>query len=168
MKQVRNCVFETNSSSTHSISFVAQKNLEENQMPIDDDGYIHAWFDEFGWENCYYYAQSERLSYLLTMAMHLNDFYIWCGSEKEIQEDIELFMETNDFKLISDEIAQHANCKGIVLNHSEGYIDHQSREDYGCLDQFLYEVGTDIVGFVFGDTTIHTDNDNHYSWEDDY
>lgn len=127
MKQIRNKVFETNSSSTHSISFSARDTLEDNTMPIDEyDGYIHATFGEFGWEIESYYDQESKLSYLLTMAAHLNGFYFWCVNESEFEEDLKKFIETEDFKTLSDEIASYANCNGVWIDYGEGYVDHQS------------------------------------------
>lgn len=159
MIQIRKGVFETNSSSMHSITF-SGKELEENKMAIDYDGYIHATFGEFGWEVESYYDQGTKLSYLLTMAMHLNDFYVWCcRSTEDAEREIEEFMQTEDFKRISDAVGEYAHCNGIIIDYGEGYIDHQSRE-YGCLDEFLYDCGTDIINFVFGDAVVHTDNDN--------
>lgn len=157
-RQIRKGVFETNSSSTHSISF-CKKELERNNMPIDCDGYIHARFGEFGWEIANYYDQENKLSYLLTMAMHLNGFCTFYGDD--IDEDIEHFMNTDDFKRISGDIADYVGCNGIIIDNSEGYIDHQSREDYFTLDQFLNENCTDIINFVFGNVVVHTDNDNY-------
>lgn len=159
MIQIRKGVFETNSSSTHSITF-SGKALEENTMRIDDDGYIHAEFGEFGWEVESYYDQETKLSYLLTMAMHLNDCYVWCGNTEENEREIEEFMKTEDFARISNVVGEYAHCNGIIIDYSEGYIDHQSR-DYDTLDDFLDDCGTDIINFVFGDVIVNTDNDNY-------
>ena len=68
MRQIRNGVFETNSSSTHSVSVRCGKGLQQNWMPVGNDGYIHASLDEFGWEIETYRDQDAKLSYLLTMA----------------------------------------------------------------------------------------------------
>ena len=48
MRQIRNGVFETNSSSTHSVSVRCGKGLQQNWMPVGNDGYIHASLDEIG------------------------------------------------------------------------------------------------------------------------
>lgn len=164
MIQIRNNVFETNSSSSHSISFSSRdSSLKENCMLIDDDGYIHAKFGEFGWEIKDYYDQANKLSYLLTMAAALNGIYVYnyfC-EDGEQEDAINEFIETEDFKKISDEIAGYAHCNGIVMDYSKGYIDHQSYENYINLDDFLDWNNTNILDFVFGNVIVHTDNDNH-------
>ena len=159
MRQIRNGVFETNSSSVHSIT-VCNKELEENRIPIDEDGYIHAYFSEFGWDIDDYYDQESKLSYLLTMAAHLNNCYPYCFAPQEQEEIIEKFVQTDDFKRISSEIADYANCEGVILDLSEGYIDHQSIYN-NSLDEFLEWNNTNIIDFVFGGVIIHTDNDNY-------
>lgn len=160
MKQIRRGTFETNSSSTHSISIYDYNKLEENKMSIDDEGYIHAYFSDFGWEVEDYYDQESKLSYLLTMAAHLNDFYPDYYAREEQEEMIEKFVQSTDFKRISSEIAEHAKCDGIILDYSKGYIDHQSI--YGkSLDDFLEYNNTNIIDFVFGGIVVHTDNDNY-------
>lgn len=72
MKQIRRGVFETNSSSTHSVTVDHSKGLSPNYLYVSDDGYVHAEFGEFGWEVWDYTDQETRLSYLLTMARCLN------------------------------------------------------------------------------------------------
>ena len=159
MRQVRNGVFETNSSSVHSIS-ICNRELEQNKMLIADDGYIHIELGEFGWAIRNYSDQYSKLSYLITMAVHLNDFYIWCCNQEERKLEIEAFMQTEDFKHISDEISKYAGCNGIIIDESEGYIDHQSIYS-NSLEAFLDLNNTDIIEFVFGGVIVHTDNDNH-------
>ena len=159
MLQVREKIFESNSSSTHSISFMCRdRSLEQNHIVIDNDGYMHVEFGKFGWEVCTYTDQYNKLSYLLTMALQLNGNDVWYGDD--IDEEIEKFMETEDFKLINDEIARYANCNGIIIDHSVGYVDHQSV--YGrTIRGFLDENDTDVLDFVYGSVVVHTDNDNH-------
>lgn len=159
MIQIRRGVFETNSSSTHSISIYSH-DLMQNNMRIDEDGYIHAEFGEFGWEEEQYSDQWSRLSYLLTMAMHKEGFYFYYC--KNYEDELATFLKTTSFNKINDAVSNYCNCKGIWIDKSEGYIDHQSHEDYSSLDDFLEEHSTNIAEFVFGNgTIIHTDNDNH-------
>lgn len=162
MKQIRHSVFETNSSSTHSVC-IHRNRIEQNTMVVRDDGYIHATLGEFGWEVKDYYSQEEKLSYLLTMAAHKNGLSIdYYGNEEENQKEIDALQETEDFKHISSEVAKHAGCNGVVIDYSTGYIDHQSHEDYCSMGDFLNDYGVSILEFIFGSgVVVHTDNDNH-------
>lgn len=164
MRQVRKCVFETNSSSTHSVVVKRGKGLQPNYLFISDDGYIHSEFGEFGWEVWNYDDQETRLCYLLTMARileHCNE-ESFGGGEEDFRIDMDRFMETRSFREIEDVVVEYTGCRGIRCDRSDYYADHQSREDYGTIHDFLNEYGIDIKEFIFGaGVTLHTDNDNH-------
>jgi len=161
MKQIRRSVFETNSSSTHSIT-ITHRGLANNNMPVDRDGFIHTELGEFGWEVEDYDDQASRLSYLVTMLAEKSQIEAWWHGDKTTKEIATEIMETREFERLSDEIGRHARCKGVIIDPSEGYIDHQSHEDYRSFQDFLDECGTDVVEFVFGrGNVVHTDNDNH-------
>lgn len=161
MRQIRHSVFETNSSSTHSIT-IKHKGLGNNSMKVQDDGYIHTALGEFGWEIADYRSQEDRLSYLVTMLAEKHGFNtIWCDDETAAERISDL-MKTKDFKQLSDEVGNYARCRGVIIDNSQGYIDHQSHEYYNTLNDFLREYRTDIVEFVFGrGNIVHTDNDNY-------
>ena len=82
--------------------------------------------------------------------------------------------------MVEDVICKYCNCEGIKLKGEfevkrgswdgkeyyyldfDGYIDHQSHEDYSCLQDFLDDYGVTIEEFIFSPNVIlHTDNDNH-------
>ena len=162
MRQIRHGVFETNSSSTHSVT-VRQKGLQSNYMKIHSDGYIHTELGEFGWEIESYDGQEDKLSYLVTMLAEKNGGAdIWWRSDKTRQELVQDLMKTKDFKRISKEIGTYAKCEGVIIDPSSGYIDHQSHEEYATVQEFLNDYRIDAVEFVFGrGVVLHTDNDNH-------
>ena len=162
MKKIRRNVFETNSSSTHSITFSRRdQTAESNHLPIEDDGYIHMRLGEFGWEINSYTDQYNKLSYLLTMCAELNGIDFWCINDATFESSLEELYDCDEFQLISSVIGEYANCKGIKLDRCEGYIDHQSHEDYSSIPDFLESNGTDIIDFVYGNVIVNTDNDNH-------
>lgn len=161
MKQIRHNVFETNSSSTHSM-IIHHNGIQKNEIPIGEDGYIHVKMNEFGWEVRNYYSQYDRLSYLITMFATTSGAHtLWVSDKDELNKVANDLMNNKWFKGFSKEIAKHAKCKGLKIDPSEGYIDHQSCE-YGSVIEFLNEWDTDAMEFVFGHGIIvHTDNDNH-------
>lgn len=170
MLQIRREVFETNSSSTHSVSIKTGGIIAvcESYLNVSDDGYIHVELGDFGWEVESYYEQDVRLSYLLTMAYEKNyDSYsmIEYDDRDYARKRVERFMSTNDFNEISEMVAKHASCRGVIIDvngREEGYIDHQSHEDYRTYKDFLREYRLSAKEFVFGEgVVLHTDNDNH-------
>ena len=163
MRQIRRNVFETNSSSTHSISFSSRDEaLEESVLKVANDGYIHIGFGEFGWEIETYSSQGSKLSYLLTMIACVNGLTpSWY--EKDFGYLRTEITELDDFKTLNDEIIEYTRCEyGLYIDESYGYIDHQSFEDYRSLKDFLNDWGVkNCIEFIFGNVIVHTDNDNH-------
>lgn len=164
MKQIRNSVFETNSSSTHSVSIKNFTEIRIDDLPVSyDDNRVHTSFGRFGWEVDFYRDAETKLSYLITMIAEFEHLDIWRGTPWN--EDIlnERLMESEDFRNINDVIAERYNCDGVWVDSSEGYIDHQSYEDYNCINDFLNDWGVDSVDdFIFNcNIVLHTDNDNH-------
>lgn len=174
-RQIRNNVFETNSSSTHSVS-ISNKNsnyYNEDCLKnyIEWDNKVHVEFGEFGWEVEHYSYPYSKLQYIVTMLVETEG--------RNVSTVDELF-ETDGFKLINDAVADYCNCDGIWIDSEmkmdsyewgekietyishDGYIDHQSCEDYDSVQDFLDDYGVDITKFIFDDgVCVITDNDNH-------
>lgn len=164
MKQIRRNVFETNSSSSHAISFSnSNHNLDYTQLVPDNDGVIHCHFDEFGW---WYSGEGDtnsakvKLNYLITQICATNDcIRPWCCKKYEIQEAAESVMETDDFKMLEEDIIhtlkeQSINAKKIVVDSDrEGYVDHQSvcairnilPDECGTYSDFVFDKGYDLL-----------------------
>lgn len=175
-RQIRRGVFETNSSSTHSVS-VSHNNNQYYEPTIlnafidECDNKVHVKFGEFGWEIKNYSLPYNKLQYIVTMLAE---------TEGGMISDIDDFFETDGFKLINDAVADYCHCDGIWIDEDmqldnyewngktyyyiehNGYIDHQSHEAYQSVQDFLDDYGLDVTQFIFDDGVIvHTDNDNH-------
>lgn len=106
MKLIRENAFETNSSSSHSISLGKElgKDFVLDTIYPDQEGKIVIADGDYGWEFYKTNDAIEKASYALT------DF-------KEKQDLIELLEEV---------IKEHTDCKEVVFIQEGGYIDHQS------------------------------------------
>lgn len=163
-RQIRKSVFESNSSSMHSLT-VSVNDMWDTLKVDEFENKVITKFDEFGWEVESYIDAATKLSYIVTMLVETHcDVY----SMEELEE-------TEDFKLINDVVANYCNCDGIRIdsrleqeewngktydwNDHDGYIDHQSvmgvkklLEEYGCtMEEFIFNKGV----------VLHIDNDNH-------
>lgn len=145
MRQIRNGVFETNSSSTHSIAI---------PKSCDNVNYISFHIDEFGWE----WREADPEDYFYTA------IYETSNSTSEVEEKIERLKSILDSHGIGyrfGEVEYHiwhsdyANKDYLSLDY--GYIDHGNE-----LKEFVDELLDDgdklvrflSMGFVF------TGNDN--------
>ena len=183
MKRViRNNIWESNSSSTHSVSVSKYSNKYWKISPAPD-GYVHCSFGEFGWEVEDYCDPGMKLSYALTMVAETECFKThWNGATVDGFKTEEEFYETDGFKLINECVKNVCNCDGVIVDNPGikfreyetnsgkmsgyvehyGYIDHQSYENYNNLQEFLDDYGVDIEHFIFDKSVVlHTDNDNH-------
>lgn len=135
MKKVRKNVFETNSSSTHSICIA--KNVEYD---IPEKLYLE--LGDFGWEQNTLNSTSEKASYLYT------------GLVNYFPEKLNGVVDTLKSKGI--EVTMEEEKENSWDN---GYVDHGSD-----LDDFIKGVTESedrLLSFLFsGLSFIHTGNDN--------
>lgn len=157
--QVRNLVFETNSSSVHSV-VIKKTKKEIIYYPIK------ARFGEFGWGYERLRTPEEKLSYILT------EFRYKCyinrdglGSVLDCWDSLTTYEE---YKLLNEIIRQRTGSD-IIWNYYSlindrysskyGYIDHQSL--YTIADSEL-DTPEKLVDFIFNPNCyIIIDNDNH-------
>lgn len=138
-RQIRNMVFETNSSSTHSIAISKKK-------PVVGK-HIRFGIGEFGWENdCV-----DTADYLYTAILEQNEADELLGKLKEIlnSHSIEYEFEEPNYETSSD---------GKYKWLSDGYVDHSSETR-----EFIFAVLDDedlLMRCLFGDSQVYTGNDN--------
>lgn len=168
MKVTRRAVFETNSSSTHSISI---SNIGALKFPTS----IFMTFDDFGWEiNTHYDAQT-KLSYVLTgiqyrhgWQTHYPDNY-WTDDVVKNSFDVlrkNAILTSKYFQWLVEMLQE--NSIEILDGYSSttddfGYIDHQSID---VLDELWSEdeatFKSNMKNFIFNSNSyLHTDNDNY-------
>ena len=144
MKKIRQNVFETNSSSVHSL-VINSEGLEPSNLKIDPKtDHIIVNTQYFGKEYNIYSTQEDKLSYLITYIItSLQSTY----DNDEILE-VELF---KDYRFIDIEniIKEYCNCSGIIVNiDEEGGFDHQtSPYESGCIINLYDE--EEIKNFIF-------------------
>ncbi len=167
-RQIRIGVFETNSSSTHTLTIAGKNNgeyftVDPKDVPDDPglaalpgDNKVHVKLGEFGWECTAFNNAYDKLSYALTMVVMTE-----CDGQS--------VYDSKGFNDINKLIQTKLNCDGITIdNYPNGdyYIDHQSYDYYSSLDDFLNEYGVTLEDFIFDKNIIViTKNDNMYDDE---
>lgn len=144
-RQIRSSVFETNSSSTHSIAVPKNSNVHN---------YISFHADEFGWS----YEEVNAADYFYTAIYETSE------SEEEVNEKIEklknILKERNIeyyFEKPETHMWYYEYEDKYYLSLDDGYIDHGSE-----LNDFVNELlddGDKLVRFLFGGL-VFTGNDN--------
>lgn len=153
MIKIRYVVFETNSSSTHSLSLrrekVKESTIEEIKESLNcfltEDNYIKIDLAEYDWGWEILETPSEKLKYILTKGIYGN------GS-------LSYYMLTDEYFAIENWITEELGYKGLIIDDTtDYYIDHQSA--YNEFDRYVIDILTDhnyiiVIG-----------NDNSYAPE---
>lgn len=147
-RKIRKNLFETNSSSVHTLAYKNAK-WANPDLPINPEtGKVIGRLGKFGKGYRYYETQAEKLSYLLTA--------IWCFCDKDFEEAEDSWC----FRDLEEIIMDHCDCTGLEIDRlSEGYIDHQCYPDYGECELFDL-TKFNMENFIFNDNImLHTDCD---------
>jgi hypothetical protein len=150
--QTRQAVFETNSSSTHSLSISSGSADLLDTLPLNEQGEVVLNGGQFGWEVEDYSDAGTKASYAAIYVL------AWSGEKSAKYKDV-----------LDTVIKQQTGCTNVVYNFSTdwsndgretSYIDHQSVEG-GELD-YLFEDPEVLRQFIFNPhSVLHTDNDNY-------
>jgi|tagenome__1003787_1003787.scaffolds.fasta_scaffold15557292_1 hypothetical protein len=101
MRQIRHSVFETNSSSTHSIS-ISNDVKTLDPLCVDENGVVAIDGQGFGWEYETYTDAQSKASYAMIYA------HEWSGEKKD-----------EHIRILTDVIKQQTGCKEVVYNYSD-------------------------------------------------
>lgn len=175
---IRPQIFEFNSSSCHSITFApgtAKKwVIPHAEYTIDLGDY------SFGWEQDTHYDFGSKLAYILIYYRDwyrgtypnfrsnlqivllefggIESFNVGSTDEYSYSEDVEPMNFMEYFNYV-DELKAKVERNELKYVSLAGAIDHQSVED-GNLDHVVEDID-ELADFLFGNTYITTDNDNH-------
>lgn len=152
MKKIRLNIFETNSSSTHSITMYGRNNFVKPTSTI----FVH--FGEFGWEVETFRDWHDKLSYVLTAIQ----YHIHIPQDQITKKTI---LESKYGKWLLEMIKDYCGMEVIVSDcggyFSVGYIDHESVYvlEWPETENVWKE---SMKNFIFNTRYIlHTDNDNY-------
>lgn len=152
MKQIRKGVFETNSSSTHSICIA-----KDAELTIPKS--LHFDFGEFGWECDTLQSLDKKARYLYTGLVVNN-------RERDAEKIFDL-LRSKGIKVTAEEpifeTKSYINSENILIKYTSfdntGYIDHPDE-----LENFLNTICEDenkLMNYLFSDLSfIITGNDN--------
>ena len=130
MKTTRKSIFETNSSSSHSLSLGS---LTEEIVPDDTECQIVLGDGEYGWA--------------------YEDFGEWLDKADYITVDAG---ENSDRLELIESVIKEKYPKAQIKFVTDGYIDHDSDGTFW----YSYGTRDEVRTFIFGDGGFSTGNDN--------
>jgi hypothetical protein len=166
MKQIRNGVFETNSSSTHSITIT----LKEDKFIDPQQVYSNVVsFGKYGWESERYDTPNEKLNYVFTLIQYHLDEEIEYTAREEYDSKVALAVFSSKyfkwlkelfFEYTGKELSVEYPCKGYC---PLGYVDGRSSDildEWWAKDEKKFK--ENMKDFIFNKKYgFVTDNDNH-------
>lgn len=144
MIQIRNGVFETNSSSTHSICI--------SKKPVDADGcHVDFHFGEFGWEN----GDADVADYLYTAIYELDP-----NGDRGLLDKLKDILDAHgiSYTFEKSKLVHHEYDTLDWWENETGYIDH----GYDT-SEFVHAVLDNddmLIRYLFSDSHVYTGNDN--------
>lgn len=150
-RQIRQGVFETNSSSTHAIC-ISKKNVTKEGIPT----FVKFNHGEFGWEFDKYDSISERASYLYQAICEL----CWKDYKAKFVHINSLYSTLSKYGVECEFDLQDKDDDGWEI----GYIDHgdETREFVAS----VMHSEERLLRYLFGDSVIITGNDNDDDFEE--
>lgn len=155
--QVRDRVFETNSSSTHSLTIVPDEILRFGFSPQTlRGGVIPVIPKSYGWEWHRYYRPENKLAYLLTQANH--------GSfDVDAAPDLarRLRAKNDRIAFILDTVERATSCLvSIEAPAGTSRIEASVSDSYGVGLEVMHDPQA-LLGFLFSENSfVQTGNDN--------
>lgn len=160
LQKIRKNVFETNSSSSHSLTMaqgdVIPMPLSKNELR---DGKVIVRLDDYGWEWHRYYTPINKIAYLLTQALlgtgEYGDARVPAGDDEAVTRAL---CEENDLVARMCEVVKaHTGCELLLASGSRGSIDHDSVGN----GRELFSSAAELTQFIFSaESYIETGNDN--------
>lgn len=134
MKNIRHNVFETNSSSTHSISITENTDGMYESIPVDDKGVISLAGMNFGWEWEKYNESWIKANYAAQLA--------FSSQRVGLPQNMEMFLKV---------MTEHTGARYIsfIFNPNEWYIDHQSDAHEGGDGLEAFNSEKSLRDFIF-------------------
>ena len=138
--RIRKGVFETNSSSMHSLVIKGEKKINREQLKINENGFIEAETDDYTWGNFILETAQEKLNYVVACKINEDGLYLFGNdSENNSNHHKRLARAGIEFIKLEEMLCEITGAKGIEVNLARGCSTEQSfdelvREDLGILD----------------------------------
>jgi len=167
--QIRTGVFETNSSSMHSLTY--KPNGEPkfthlafplNRIDGEDALEVTVTLGEYGWEWNSYHEPEEKIRYILTHCIVLCDSEVWHNTEKYFKTDPLEGKNINDkwkvsnkviLDLVNDFVNGKKNFKGQVwdeLKEITDFIKQYSGVDNMPVKRIVIKFSPDTSWYFYG------------------
>lgn len=146
MKRIRKGVFETNSSSMHSLVIKGEKKIDRKQLKINENGFIEVETDDYTWGNFILETAQEKLNYVVSCKINEDDLYLFGNdSENNSKHHKRLARAGIEFIKLEEMLCEITGAKGIEVNLAKGCSTEQSLNE-------LVNEELNILDIIFDDS----------------
>ena len=166
MKVIRNNIWETNSSSSHTVSIKGKGDITKYAF-VGDSKSLAVYLDEYGWNGDPCDDFTPKLEYAMCMVLMTEypGFEYW---DEDFTVNQTVLESLDGYQLLLNAVrTQFPECEEIVIKKNRGfypygYIDHQSCENYSSLRDFLEDWNLTAERYLFDyGVVVHIYNDNY-------
>lgn len=139
-RRIRKGVFETNSSSMHSLVIKGEKRINREQLKINENGFIEVETDDYTWGYFILETAQEKLNYVAACKINEDGLYLFGNdSENNSKHHKRLARAGIEFIELEEMLCEITGAKGIEVNLARGCSTEQSldelvKEDLSILD----------------------------------
>lgn len=151
MKTIRQSVFETNSSSSHSVTIATGYDASYPRSRFENE-VLTVSRGKFGWDRARYDDFDTKVSHAFTLAAP----YKWCSNGKR-DEHFVIPKDDKRLKMLKRVLIRELKPKKLIFLDNDGYVDHQSQD----LILDIFESEDTLKAYLFNyNSELVTDNDN--------
>ena len=138
--RIRKGVFETNSSSMHSLVIKGEKKINREQLKINKNGFIEVETDDYTWGNFILETAQEKLNYVVACKINEDDLYLFGNDSVNNSKHLKRLARAGiEFIKLEETICEATGAKGIEVNlikgcSTEPSFDELVRDDLSILD----------------------------------
>ena len=138
--RIRKGVFETNSSSMHSLVIKGEKKINREQLKINENGFIEVETDDYTWGYFILETVQEKLNYVVACKINEDDLYLFTNDSENNSKHLKRLARAGiEFIKLEEMLSEITGAKGIEVNlvrgcNTEQSFDELVREDLGILD----------------------------------
>jgi len=138
--RIRKGVFETNSSSMHSLVIKGEKKINREQLKINENGFIEVETNDYTWGYFILETVQEKLNYVVACKINEDDLYLFTNDSENNSKHLKRLARAGiEFIKLEEMLCEITGAKGIEVNLTKGCSTEQSldelvREDLSILD----------------------------------
>ena len=138
--RIRKGVFETNSSSMHSLVIKGEKKIDREQLKINENGFIEVETDDYTCGNFILETAQEKLNYIVSCKINEDNLYLFGNDPENNSKHLKRLARAGiEFIKLEEMLCEATGAKGIKVNLIKGCSTEQNfdelvREDLSVLD----------------------------------